>query len=109
MDDINEPPQELVTWRQSKFDKLSATKAAVTLLAHSANEVQFEAMQLLEELLRVRARCDGVFTPVPLWPSSSDEALCGVLLVVRSAFKYSSCVLSYRAVTRQCRARCLRS
>eukprot|EP00198_Chlamydomonas_reinhardtii_P012135 XP_001701472.1 ryanodine-inositol 1,4,5-triphosphate receptor Ca2+ channel [Chlamydomonas reinhardtii] len=52
MDDINEPPQELVTWRQSKFDKLSATKAAVTLLAHSANEVQFEAMQLLEELLR---------------------------------------------------------
>jgi hypothetical protein len=38
---------------QLKYDKLGATEAAVTLLAHDSLEVQFEALQLLEEMLRV--------------------------------------------------------
>ncbi|EFJ39749.1 hypothetical protein VOLCADRAFT_121781 [Volvox carteri f. nagariensis] len=46
------PSLELLTWRQCKYDKLGATRAAVTLLAHPMPEVQLEALKVLEVLLQ---------------------------------------------------------
>ncbi len=54
------PSQELVEWRQCKYDKLGATRAAVTLLAHPMPEVQLEALQLLEVLLEVGEEREGL-------------------------------------------------
>ncbi|KXZ52374.1 hypothetical protein GPECTOR_9g418 [Gonium pectorale] len=52
VEDYEEPSPELLSWRQSKFDKLGATRAAVSLLAHPRAEVQLEALQLLRALLQ---------------------------------------------------------
>ncbi|KAG2491060.1 hypothetical protein HYH03_010506 [Edaphochlamys debaryana] len=52
VEDFSEPPEPVQTWRQAKYDKLGATRAAVALLAHPLPEVQYEALELLEVLLQ---------------------------------------------------------
>ncbi|GFR45996.1 hypothetical protein Agub_g7473, partial [Astrephomene gubernaculifera] len=46
------PSAARLEWRQGKYDKLGATRAAATLLAHPMPEVQLEALQLLDVLLK---------------------------------------------------------
>ncbi len=52
-DEYEDPPDEMLAWRLTKYDRLGATQAAVTLLAHPMPEVQLEALELLKVLLLV--------------------------------------------------------
>lgn len=66
VDEYEDPSDAMLEWRLTKYDRLGATRAALTLLAHPMPEVQLEALELLKVLLLVsRGRGMELFLALP--------------------------------------------
>ncbi|PNH09605.1 Inositol 1,4,5-trisphosphate receptor type 2 [Tetrabaena socialis] len=83
--EYEEMAEELRAWRQGKFDKLGATRAAITLLAHPLPEVQLEAMHVLEVLLEGGNK--GVQTTIHGILSNDCELCDAVFANIKASFE----------------------